>query len=141
MSLGSNQERTEVRKFFNTREAIPIAERVWSKFEQSSIDSLLDSFGNRVRMVEDGEKRTIHPWISAGKSVILPGYELVMRKPVTWDAASDQGLIDLMDSHGRRSKGMSQQLDDVTEGECKNRWRFLLNRKRTGYSRIINSGT
>jgi hypothetical protein len=89
-------------------------------------------------MLKDAERCKIQSLISAGKTIVSPGHASVMRSPITWDDAADQLLIDLVNSQGRRWKLISQQLDYFTDGEWKNGWLFLSNRKRTRYLRVIN---
>jgi hypothetical protein len=83
-------------------EAIQIIKRVWSEFEQASIDSLVGSFANQVTMLKDAQGRTIQSLISAGRTIIPPGYASVMRTPITWDDGADQLVIELVRRYGRR---------------------------------------
>jgi hypothetical protein len=101
-------------------EAIQIIERVWSEFEQASIDSLVGSFENWVTMLKDAQGRTIQPLISAGRTIVPPEYASRMRIPITWDDDADQFLIELVERYGRRCKLISQQVNNFIESECKN---------------------
>jgi hypothetical protein len=121
MSLGSHQKGFNWGEISTRWEAIQIIERVWPEFGQASIDSLVGSFANRVTMLKDAQGRTIRPLISAGKTIVPPGYASVMRTPISWDDGADKLLIELMEHYGRRWKLISQQLNGFTESACKNR--------------------
>jgi hypothetical protein len=72
-----------------------------------SLDSLVASLANRVKMMEQAEGRTIQPLISAGKTEVPPGYAEAMRTPGTWNEQLDEILVQMVDERGRRCKVIS----------------------------------
>jgi hypothetical protein len=83
------------------RAAIQTLRTVWLEFSQESIDHLVGSLANRVKMVEEAEGRTIQPLISAGKTTVPPDYAAMVRTLPKWTDDNDSHLRRPAAEHGR----------------------------------------
>jgi transposase len=111
-------------------EAIRRIREIWNDFDQDSIDRLVLSFPNRVKMVSDAKGRSIQPLISSGKTAVPTAYEfmhpeLVVEPPVQWDAAKERMLIAIVGRIGMKWKQVATFMAEFSSAQCKNRWQFL----------------
>jgi hypothetical protein len=117
-------------------EAIRRIRQIWNDFDQESIDRLVLSFPNRVKMVSDAEGRSIQPLLSSGKTVVPPGYKYMhpeLEPPVQWDAEKERMLVNAVTRFGMHWKNIAAFLHDFSPMQCKNRWYFLSRSKAIQY--------
>jgi hypothetical protein len=65
--------------------------------------------------------------MSAGKTQVPPGYAAALTTPLTWNEETDAVLEELVETRGRKWKGISTIMGTFTDHECKNRWTALEN--------------